>query len=42
MHFDYCTTACTGFVLLDEATLKDILQASYDITVFGTSAYCSH
>uniref|UniRef100_A0ACD5XXC3 Uncharacterized protein n=1 Tax=Avena sativa TaxID=4498 RepID=A0ACD5XXC3_AVESA len=26
MHFDYCTTACTDFVLLDEATFKDILQ----------------
>ncbi|XP_062227782.1 BTB/POZ domain-containing protein At2g30600 isoform X2 [Phragmites australis] len=25
-HFDYCTTACTDFVLLDEATFKDILQ----------------
>lgn len=25
-HFDYCTTACMEFVLLDEATFKDILQ----------------
>jgi hypothetical protein len=28
MHFDYCTTACTNFVSLDEATFKDILEAS--------------
>ncbi|WVZ82987.1 hypothetical protein U9M48_030182 [Paspalum notatum var. saurae] len=27
-HFDYCTTACTDFVLLDEAIFKDILQAT--------------
>ncbi|RCV19754.1 hypothetical protein SETIT_4G001000v2 [Setaria italica] len=31
-HFDYCTTACTDFVLLDEATFKDILQHG-DMTV---------
>lgn len=31
-HFDYCTTACTDFVLLDEATFKDILQQG-DMTV---------
>ncbi|CAL5045157.1 unnamed protein product [Urochloa decumbens] len=31
-HFDYCTTACTDFVLLDEATFKDILQHC-DMTV---------
>lgn len=33
MHFDYCTTASTEFVLLDEATFKDILQASFVINV---------
>ncbi|CAN6202880.1 unnamed protein product [Urochloa humidicola] len=32
MHFDYCTTACTDLVLLDEATFKDILQHC-DMTV---------
>lgn len=32
-QFDYCTTACTDFVLLDEATFKDVLQAS-NFTVF--------
>lgn len=31
-HFDYWTTACTDFVLLDEATFKDILQHG-DMTV---------
>ncbi|KAL5201989.1 hypothetical protein ABZP36_012941 [Zizania latifolia] len=31
-HFDYCTTACTNFVLLDEATFMDILQHG-DMTV---------
>ncbi|CAD6338097.1 unnamed protein product [Miscanthus lutarioriparius] len=31
-HFDYCTTACTDFVLLDEATFKDILEHG-DMTV---------
>ncbi|XP_006664953.1 BTB/POZ domain-containing protein At2g30600 [Oryza brachyantha] len=31
-HFDYCTTACMGFVLLDEAIFKDILQHG-DMTV---------
>ncbi|KAJ6846609.1 BTB/POZ domain-containing protein [Iris pallida] len=28
MHFDYCTTASTDFVSLDEATFRDILQAT--------------
>lgn len=32
MHFDYCTTASNEFVLLDEATFKDILQHA-DLTV---------
>ncbi|XP_020242844.1 BTB/POZ domain-containing protein At2g30600 [Asparagus officinalis] len=32
MHFDYCTTASTDFVLLDEAIFKDILQHA-DMTV---------
>ncbi|XP_026658037.1 BTB/POZ domain-containing protein At2g30600 isoform X2 [Phoenix dactylifera] len=32
MHFDYCTTASNEFVLLDEATFKDILQHA-DMTV---------
>jgi len=32
MHFDYCTTACTDFVLLDEAPFKDILEHG-DMTV---------
>lgn len=36
MHFDYCTTASNEFVLLDEATFKDILQASYTIHVIKT------
>uniref|UniRef100_A0A804R245 BTB domain-containing protein n=1 Tax=Zea mays TaxID=4577 RepID=A0A804R245_MAIZE len=31
-HFDYCTTACTDFVSLDEATFKDILEHG-DMTV---------
>jgi hypothetical protein len=41
MHFDYCTTACTDFVLLDEATFKDILEASNITFFFVISAYCS-
>ncbi|KAI0514074.1 hypothetical protein KFK09_010108 [Dendrobium nobile] len=32
MHFDYCTTASTDFVQLDEATFRDILQ-HVDMTV---------
>ncbi|WOL18186.1 BTB/POZ domain-containing protein [Canna indica] len=32
MHFDYCTTASTEFVLLDETTFRDILQHA-DMTV---------
>ncbi|XP_042448788.1 BTB/POZ domain-containing protein At2g30600-like [Zingiber officinale] len=32
MHFDYCTTASTDFVLFDEATFRDILQHP-DMTV---------
>ncbi|XP_073011736.1 BTB/POZ domain-containing protein At2g30600 isoform X1 [Typha latifolia] len=32
MHFDYCTTASTEFVLLDEATFKNILEHA-DMTV---------
>ncbi|XP_043708634.1 BTB/POZ domain-containing protein At2g30600 [Telopea speciosissima] len=32
MHFDYCTTASTDFVLLDEATFRNILQHP-DLTV---------
>ncbi|XP_039140970.1 BTB/POZ domain-containing protein At2g30600 isoform X2 [Dioscorea cayenensis subsp. rotundata] len=32
MHFDYCTTASTEFVLLCEETFKDILQHA-DLTV---------
>ncbi|KFK23322.1 hypothetical protein AALP_AAs74635U001200 [Arabis alpina] len=32
MHFDYCTTASLGFVLLDQTTFSDILESS-DLTV---------
>ncbi|KAK8956097.1 BTB/POZ domain-containing protein [Platanthera guangdongensis] len=32
MHFDYCTTASTDFVLLEETIFKDILQHT-DMTV---------
>ncbi|KAG8369275.1 hypothetical protein BUALT_Bualt15G0134500 [Buddleja alternifolia] len=32
MHFDYCTTASTDFVMLDEATFQNILQHP-DLTV---------
>ncbi|TVT99322.1 hypothetical protein EJB05_55322, partial [Eragrostis curvula] len=34
-HFDYCTTACMDFVLLDEATFMDILQAIVVILQHG-------
>lgn len=35
MHFDYCTTANTDFVLLDEATFTNILQVgSYFSNVY--------
>lgn len=31
MHFDYCTTASTDFMLLDETTFEDILKVNiYD------------
>lgn len=33
MHFDYCTTASTEFVVLDEATFRDILQVSCFISL---------
>ncbi|KAL4557579.1 hypothetical protein LXL04_035762 [Taraxacum kok-saghyz] len=32
MHFDYCTTACTDFLLLDQSTFCNILQHP-DLTV---------
>lgn len=32
MHFDYCTTACTDFILLDQSTFYNILQHP-DLTV---------
>nr|XP_043615321.1 BTB/POZ domain-containing protein At2g30600 [Erigeron canadensis] len=32
MHFDYCTTASTDFILLDESTFSNILQHQ-DLTV---------
>ena len=32
MHFDYCTTASSDFVLLDESTFSNILQHQ-DLTV---------
>lgn len=37
MHFDYCTTASTEFVLLDEATFREILLVSCITSLFNLS-----
>lgn len=38
MHFDYCTTACFDFVMLEEATFGNILQVSSSL-LKGVSSF---